>query len=981
MKILLIFTLHLISGGAAGIDVIGFLGGWVTIIFSYSDDGRSETYFCKMKTQTECEYIIVAGDEQRKSWIQKDRFELYDEFYTTMIVIIRQLISEDAGTYQYGETGRWSHQFNLRVIRDPCCLGPKTVSGYLGENVTISCSYPEEFLSHTKLFYKLHHHIPTIIDTTETHRGRFSISDDRSSKVLRVRISDVREDDGGVYYCGVLNEGESVSYQSIYSETQLQVTETPLDTVDRTTAKSGSTTHTNPSGSTNTITVCVGVALLLLLIGGLALMFLRCLQTKGSSSNSREEGSVAETSPAVCDYEEVQDIGPQSDSEDTPLYATIQPPIRLVSSIDVMGYSGGRLIMLSFQSLKHLKYFCKLAEDGCEKEMYFSAEEDPVNEGRFSLYENTQDYFKVLLRELNPQDAGTYRFVWENRRPQEIKLRVYKDKVQSSVRVTGFLGGRIMMKCRDPLENPKARFLCRELEGECPEKTYTNVQNELQQNGGFSLYDDTSGKSLMVFFRNLTAGTYRCGVEVSEFTEQYREVNMEVKEDPCCVKIISQAGYTGETLTISCEHPPTLRASLKHFCKEDENLICQDIRAAGKYSLSDHSQPGLFTVTISNLTLSDAGVYWCGVETSEGDITYTSLTTRVQISIISSKVIRHEGDAVEIRCPYDSKYKQKSKHVCKDECFTEHRDSLIAQRSTQNKTERLSVQDDITAGVFSVNISRVTAEDAGRYWCGVETGDVLMNYLSTELQVVRKEVLQVFGRETLSVSIECSYRGEPAESDGKFLCMGQQPASCDKGGVKVSSEKNRTGRFSLRDDAPAGVFTVTITDLREEDSGTYWCGEESFGSSIYTEVHLQVSKGPAPSVIITVCVCVALLLIGGSTLIFYNQKHKKSQDLLNLNHSQVSPAASDYEEVNHSGQHPDSDTRIYMNTSLPTNSSDKNTATCIYSTVQLPKDEGPTYATVSFQKNPDSPSKSTVAFIKEESSTEYATVKHRPRLE
>ncbi|KAL7852003.1 hypothetical protein SRHO_G00177880 [Serrasalmus rhombeus] len=286
MKILLIFILHLISGGAAGIDVIGFLGGRVTVNCQHSDYGRSEKSFCKMKTQTECEYIIVAEYEQRNTWIQEDRFELFDDSNKTIIVSIRQLSSEDAGTYQCGEAGSWSHQFNLRVIRDPCCLGSKTVAGYVGEMVTISCSYPEEFESHTKYFYKLDdHHIPTMMDTTETQRGRFSISDDRRSKVLSVRISDVREADGGVYYCGVGRGGESVSYHSFYTEIQLQVT-----------AKPGSTTHTNLSGSSNTITVCACVALLLLLIGGLALIFLRCIQAKGSSSNSREEGSNSEVS-------------------------------------------------------------------------------------------------------------------------------------------------------------------------------------------------------------------------------------------------------------------------------------------------------------------------------------------------------------------------------------------------------------------------------------------------------------------------------------------------------------------------------------------------------------------------------------------------------------------------------------------------------------------------------------------------------------
>ena len=41
-----------------------------------------------------------------------------------------------------------------------------------------------------------------------------------------------------------------------------------------------------------------------------------------------------------------------------------------------------------------------------------------------------------------------------------------------------------------------------------------------------------------------------------------------------------------------------------------------------------------------------------------------------------------------------------------------------------------------------------------------------------------------------------------------------------------------------------------------------------------------------------------------------------------------------------------------------------------------PKDPGPTYTTVSFLKNPDSPTDAAVTVSKEEPTTEYASIKH-----
>lgn len=92
-------------------DVIGYAGDHLLIDFRHPSDITSIVYFCKLKSQEECEHLISV---QSRGSAHKDRFSLYDsgEFIT---VIFRNLSVQDAGIYLGEVTNGWSHDINLKV--------------------------------------------------------------------------------------------------------------------------------------------------------------------------------------------------------------------------------------------------------------------------------------------------------------------------------------------------------------------------------------------------------------------------------------------------------------------------------------------------------------------------------------------------------------------------------------------------------------------------------------------------------------------------------------------------------------------------------------------------------------------------------------------------------------------------------------------------------------------------------------------------
>ncbi|XP_062388102.1 uncharacterized protein LOC134076855 [Sardina pilchardus] len=88
-------------------------------------------------------------------------------------------------------------------------------------------------------------------------------------------------------------------------------------------------------------------------------------------------------------------------------------------------------------------------------------------------------------------------------------------------------------------------------------------------------------------------------------------------------------------------------------------------------------------------------------------------------------VTGYVGRSVGIRCPYDRGYDGYSKYLCKGTCpRMGGKDIPIRTEADQTKAinGRFSLHDKTTAGVFTVTITGLSAEDSGQYWCGVKTG-------------------------------------------------------------------------------------------------------------------------------------------------------------------------------------------------------------------------------------------------------------------
>ncbi|XP_057187600.1 polymeric immunoglobulin receptor-like [Triplophysa rosa] len=292
---------------------------------------------------------------------------------------------------------------------------------------------------------------------------------------------------------------------------------------------------------------------------------------------------------------------------------------------------------------------------------------------RFSISDDRdKNLLSVIITDVRSEDAGVYLcgvYLNEIFYSYSILTAVHLH-IMSKVGVvtaSGYSAGGIIFKCHHHQYKSNTKYVSKESDG-CCERKSPSVQDQWMDNGDVCVYDDTRAGVLMVYFRELNAGhagTYRCGVNPSQYTDTFTQVQLHIKDDTVLSHWwVNKSVSVGDEVNITCQIPEEHQFSPKVFCKEDENHICQSV-IRSEVKVNDFSDKSVFTVIISDVTVRDAGVYWCGAETSRTDFTFISLTTKVQLKLSMPPVFGDEGGSAHIICPYDPIYKSKSKKLLK----------------------------------------------------------------------------------------------------------------------------------------------------------------------------------------------------------------------------------------------------------------------------------------------------------------------------
>ncbi|XP_051730949.1 polymeric immunoglobulin receptor-like isoform X31 [Ctenopharyngodon idella] len=304
--------------------------------------------------------------------------------------------------------------------------------------------------------------------------------------------------------------------------------------------------------------------------------------------------------------------------------------------------------------------------------------------------------------------------------------------VVSSMRVTGYSGGGVMITCGyDEAYRGNEKYFCKGQWSTCTDQIKTEEKNKWVQKDRFSLYDDTTSGVFTVTIRDLSerdSGTHYCGTE-NFGLDPNTKVDLKVITDQ---QNRSVRGYSGGNIIINFKYEKKHKNHEKYVCKSAADqcfTVINTNRAAEwkhdrRFSVHDDRSAGLLRLFIRELNENDSGEYNITVKVSEEYSFFSEFNLNIRdddCCVKSISLSAAAGGSVNISCKYPQSHRSDVKFLC-----WRSGDDLCAEETSVNQSRRWSPEgkiqlyDDREEQLLTGSISHVT-EQHSEYWCGVQS--------------------------------------------------------------------------------------------------------------------------------------------------------------------------------------------------------------------------------------------------------------------
>ncbi|KAK9981780.1 hypothetical protein ABG768_001304 [Culter alburnus] len=316
-----------------------------------------------------------------------------------------------------------------------------------------------------------------------------------------------------------------------------------------------------------------------------------------------------------------------------------------------------------------------------------------------------------------------------------------------------------------------------------------------------------------------------------------------------CFRVI---GCAGGSLMFKCPYKKQNdQHKEKYFCRDRSCKmgISSELQRRwyynGRFALYDDENSRFFTVFIRNLSREDDGKYTCGDNQKwSHDV---DLEVNRESGCGTSVILdQYVGQTISFLCEYDDKFKTHTKVFYRLKEGPVH--VLNSSQSSQSSEEKIILSDSHEDQI-TVTIRDISADDGGVYLCGVErdgSDDRPSKTSITHITFIKEIQLNVYSRiasvqvqaySSKSVFITCKFPQE-FRRNKKFI----QKDSSQKIIVDEQNQWVRHDEVHMYDDSSEGLLKVFISDLTEDDGGTYRCGVNITDDDLFTDVKLTVNQ-------------------------------------------------------------------------------------------------------------------------------------------